>query len=616
MDQFESYLLLQFKSEIFEKLDIYNEGILLEKNVQSLIKLIEQYFHVENVQILVNRKTLKENQQLLMSNALNALSFFDEWQMEKFFTVRDDIEDQYLISHHAKFNKKLLLKNSKGIIKGVLLLQCPQEQLTYSAQFWDILAQSIYQYLKKLLQIMFMEYEKKKYKQLQQFTNLFHSSMDINAVLSEMNRSLNEIYPSFEYLFLLANDHVSERNLPIQPLDYTKNDTAAMEAFLTGTIRIEDDMEKKQTLLYFPLKGRQGIYGVLKLTAKDSIMIADTDIDFISILAQTASNAIENAHLYQQSEQLVVDLRLISKVSKELNSNLRLSEIVRYIVEVMRESFKANEVAFVLLKNNKMNVFPESTTYFNQPECKGILQFIKNHFDTLQESVFIGNFHLQENNDTRKYSSIMAEPLKKDGAVIGFAMVVHEQPYYFSFNTFKLFQSLTHHCSLAFTNSLLREELEELVITDYLTKLYSREYLDVNIKKSLETDEMGTFLLLDIDNFKIINDTYGHHVGDDVLIQIAKVIKDNLQEGDIAARWGGEEIAIYLANRSLDEGYMFAKQLVDLTTNFTNPIVTISCGVSYWDKECADTALNIFKRADEALYEAKTGGKNQAVANR
>ena len=124
--------------------------------------------------------------------------------------------------------------------------------------------------------------------------------------------------------------------------------------------------------------------------------------------------------------------------------------------------------------------------------------------------------------------------------------MLQKEPYYFSFDNFKLLQSLIHHSSLAMANSILREELEKMVITDHLTQLRSRNYLDKQMGESMQEDEEGTFILIDIDNFKKVNDTYGHQIGDDILVQVANLIQSNIRESDIGARWGGEELAIYL----------------------------------------------------------------------
>jgi diguanylate cyclase (GGDEF)-like protein len=152
-----------------------------------------------------------------------------------------------------------------------------------------------------------------------------------------------------------------------------------------------------------------------------------------------------------------------------------------------------------------------------------------------------------------------------------------------------------------------------MVITDHLTKLYSRNYLDDKIQQSMEEDGEGTFIIIDIDDFKLINDTYGHQVGDDVIIQVANIIQAHIRGSDIGARWGGEELAIYLPRVSVETGKQIAERLVVKVRELSNPSVTISCGISHWKKEENDCYNAVFKRADKALYKAKGTGKDKVV---
>jgi diguanylate cyclase (GGDEF)-like protein len=195
----------------------------------------------------------------------------------------------------------------------------------------------------------------------------------------------------------------------------------------------------------------------------------------------------------------------------------------------------------------------------------------------------------------------------------GCVLVLHKNPYHFSFDMFKLLQSLIHHSTLALTNSLLREELETLVKTDHLTQLFSRNYFNHSIENSMQMDRQGTFVLIDIDNFKQINDTYGHQIGDEVLVQVANIIRNNIRENDVGARWGGEEIAVYLPQVDLEAGIAVAERIVKRVRDNTSPMITISCGVSYWNAEIDKNFNQLFSRADKALYSAKNKGKNQVI---
>ena len=87
---------------------------------------------------------------------------------------------------------------------------------------------------------------------------------------------------------------------------------------------------------------------------------------------------------------------------------------------------------------------------------------------------------------------MMAVPMEQGTELNGFCIVLRREPYSFTFEMYKLLQSLIHHSTLALANAMLREKLEKMVITDHLTKLYSRGYLDRSLQKSLEKDEKGT----------------------------------------------------------------------------------------------------------------------------
>ncbi|KHE68060.1 sensor domain-containing diguanylate cyclase, partial [Halobacillus sp. BBL2006] len=211
------------------------------------------------------------------------------------------------------------------------------------------------------------------------------------------------------------------------------------------------------------------------------------------------------------------------------------------------------------------------------------------------------------------FRSVMAVPMTDHEHFNGIAIVLHKDPYFFSFESFKLIQSLVQHSTLAFANSMLREELEQTIITDYLTKLHSRNYLDECIIKHVQEDQSGHFILFDIDNFKQINDTYGHQKGDDVIRQVARAIQEQLGNLGIAARWGGEELAVYLPFISKKEAYDLADKIRERISIVTIPSVTVSCGLSSWNAPDRPDGKQIVAQADQALYRAKEFGKNRLI---
>jgi diguanylate cyclase (GGDEF)-like protein len=454
-----------------------------------------------------------------------------------------------------------------------------------------------------------------RYKQLFHAAEKFHSYLDNESILREIIVTLEELYPEFTYFLLLSEDNNDSSMLPIIDLEYDSENIAAMQAFLSGDIQLEESCVEKNSILYAPLKGKQGVYGVLKVIAPTKVEFPKNEVEFICLLAGAAGSSLENTKLYQQSRKIISDLKLINETSHKLNSNLRLAETMKYMSKQIKQTSNAQEVGFFLFSQEQSNVkiLPGTTPYFLTKQARIYIDYIKSKIQIEKDPLFIGDLSLPKINNVVNFHSVIAVPLVQTKKMIGFSLVMHEEAYFFPFETFKLLQSLIYHSSLALSNSMLREELEQIIITDHLTKLHSRNYLDEKIQFAMKEDEEGTFILLDIDNFKEINDTYGHQVGDDVLVQVANIIKINIRGNDVGARWGGEELAVYLPKVPLEAGVTIAERLVEKVAECSYPRITVSCGVSYWHKDRLDSYNYLFKRADEALYLAKGTGKNKVV---
>lgn len=163
------------------------------------------------------------------------------------------------------------------------------------------------------------------------------------------------------------------------------------------------------------------------------------------------------------------------------------------------------------------------------------------------------------------------------------------------------------------------KNLEKKASTDYLTKLPNRRkfnsLVEYELKQVQRYPEMDfSILIFDIDNFKKINDTFGHDIGDKILQELAKIVKISLRNSDLACRWGGEEFAIALTHTSLEDSFLVAQKIRSSVENHKfvkNINVTCSFGLSQFHLN--DTYATLFKRADEALYEAKNTGKNKVV---
>ena len=159
--------------------------------------------------------------------------------------------------------------------------------------------------------------------------------------------------------------------------------------------------------------------------------------------------------------------------------------------------------------------------------------------------------------------------------------------------------------------------LVELSVTDKLTGLKNRRFFQEKLEEHIalyrETGIIFSLLILDIDYFKKVNDTYGHQVGDEVLAQLAHILQTQTREVDIAARYGGEEFVVILPNTEIAESKVIAerlRQIVELA-QWTIGSITVSIGIATFTEQDSDTT--ILKGADQALYVSKENGRNRVT---
>lgn len=172
-------------------------------------------------------------------------------------------------------------------------------------------------------------------------------------------------------------------------------------------------------------------------------------------------------------------------------------------------------------------------------------------------------------------------------------------------------------------SQILMEKLKDTSLRDGMTGLYNRRFLEEVIDKIMHqasrSKETYSVMMLDVDFFKMVNDTYGHDVGDKVIVEIGKLLKESIREADLAIRYGGEEFVVMLHNAS-DEGTQevaskihsaFAKLSFDVGES--EPLKkTMSIGIAKFPQD-GDTIWKCIKFADTALYVAKTTGRNKIV---
>lgn len=229
-------------------------------------------------------------------------------------------------------------------------------------------------------------------------------------------------------------------------------------------------------------------------------------------------------------------------------------------------------------------------------------------------------------------ASIAMIPLRHKGKLLGSINFGSRDPS--RFTTAHASDFLAHLgviASFALENVVNRARLLRSGFTDVLTGWNNRRYLQVRLSEELARARRHqttlTCLMLDIDHFKAVNDTYGHVAGDEVLRELAQRIESQVRASDIAARYGGEEFVILLPNTDADSGALLAERIraeiastpFELSDHESIPI-TVSIGIACVSPERDDEDLktlgeSLIARSDVALYRAKSAGRNRIAVN-
>jgi len=242
---------------------------------------------------------------------------------------------------------------------------------------------------------------------------------------------------------------------------------------------------------------------------------------------------------------------------------------------------------FIKHNSSVSNLFIQHEDYFS--------------LDKIDESILWTDYVYEYTHD-EKHNVITVSMLDKDMEATAFEITINR------------IDEVDNHYVIVFTDiTAIQEEkklLEQMAYTDPLTNIYNRQMFSKMLLREQENKtrhgDALSLIMFDIDHFKAVNDTYGHDIGDKVLITLTKLITKNLRTNDVFARWGGEEFMILLPRTNIDIAYDKAEELRKTIEQYSDdiiPSITVSFGVT----ELLDTDHDqgCFKRVDEALYSAK-----------
>jgi diguanylate cyclase (GGDEF)-like protein len=225
---------------------------------------------------------------------------------------------------------------------------------------------------------------------------------------------------------------------------------------------------------------------------------------------------------------------------------------------------------------------------------------------------------LRIDNNGQSSRSAVCVPVWRRRRILAILTLTHSRPHHFDDDLLELLEAIAGQAGIAIENAQLFGEVQRLATTDALTNLANRRHFLALAEEAftLRPRPMAA-IMLDIDHFKSFNDAHGHLIGDVVLAEVARRVREAAGEGAVVGRFGGEEFAIALSKAGADEARVVAERVraavaaAPVHTARGELTVTVSVGVS--DDEGAATLEDVLRRADDRLYEAKHEGRDRVV---
>lgn len=331
------------------------------------------------------------------------------------------------------------------------------------------------------------------------------------------------------------------------------------------------------------------------------------------------------------------ELTLINEVNKAVNTSLNLKDIIKSIVNIIRDVLDYHVLALLLVEEDEVELYLDylassEDDLVDEGEIKSrmIGVFTSQAGESIEpESIKISlvrenqiSYH-KNNLPGARLNSFFAVPIIFSNGVKGILGIGNRRANVFSEEDFKNLNTVAVHSAPTIENALLHKKVEKLSVTDELTDLYNYRHFQERLKEELvrakRYQSAFSLIMLDIDDFKKINDTYGHPQGDVVLKELARVIKGVTRGVNIVARYGGEEFVIILPEENKIGASVLAERLrknveevaFSKASGVRDSIrAKISLGISTYPEDGVNER-DLIKKADEALYRAKKGGKNR-----
>ena len=312
-------------------------------------------------------------------------------------------------------------------------------------------------------------------------------------------------------------------------------------------------------------------------------------------------------------------------------SLLSLEEISAVLVDRLPSILSIHFFTLFLYNKDKQKL---NLMCHNRPDIESSFSLSLSSSLIMESAVLSGQYILGQrfkdskyyrgsNNKFFKKDFFVTIPLKIEKEIVGVLNINDGEHDSFEESSLEFVLDTSDFISMSVSNAILYEQTKQLAVTDGLTGISNRpnmeQALQNEFERSMRYGAPLSVVLLDVDHFKGVNDTYGHQKGDEILVAIASLLKKVCRANDIAARYGGEEFLMILPQSNAQGAFKIAERVreemmkLSFTGNETNFSVTTSCGVAELDRDFIKNTDQLIAMADHALYDAKTGGRNKTI---